>query len=86
MLLRLPILFLLAVPLLSSSTAYADPITLHYEVTVDKRMDVLGPNPWTRIDPITFQLTMTFDGDATGRGVTFPEPPDDPAALCPCEN
>jgi hypothetical protein len=80
MLLRLPILFMLVVPLLSSRTAYADPITLHYEVTVDKRMDVQGANPWIPIDPITFQLTMTFDGDETGRGVTLSEPPDDASA------
>ena len=83
MLLRLLPGCLAATSLLAiAPAASADPITLRYEVTVSHRADPpFSPNrPFVRIDPISFPLSMTFDGDLISHNVTLPDDPSDPNA------
>jgi hypothetical protein len=54
-----------------TATVYADPITLHYHVTVSQRVDEpIAERPWVPIDAISFDLSMTFDGEVIGHHVT----------------
>jgi PEP-CTERM motif-containing protein len=65
----------------TTASVYADPITLGYHVIVSQTTNLSFPaQPWVPIDPIIFNLSMTFDGEVTAHSVTLPEDPSDESA------
>jgi hypothetical protein len=65
----------------TTASVYADPITVRYHVIVDQTIESRLPTqPWVPIDPISFDLSMTFDGEVTGHSVTLPDDPSDERA------
>ena len=50
--------------LAATPTAWADPVTLSYQVTLNNRYD-FGTGRGSAMDPITFELSVTFDDAIT---------------------
>jgi|SRR5882672_4232041 len=62
---------LLALGLLHAGPAAADPISLDYRVTVIQRLDMTKSlTDWQPITPITFNLSVHFDGSVSARRVS----------------
>jgi hypothetical protein len=65
------VLTLLALGPFHAVPAAADPISLDYRVKVIQRLDITQSlTDWQPITPITFNLSVHFDGDVSGRRVS----------------